>query len=527
MRIDFMVAAFYFSLASFLIFAAVYIFTRKALLYGIKLVGVLAIANVLFLFGQASVILSDTELYMLFFTRFQALGFMFIPVLWYLISAQQKHQSRNFSIQFILALILVPAISFFAMMLYPWDLLYGSGSWVQKLFYVSHFIAGNTLIGVGYSGIVFVKGVLFYVLLVFDIVMYVLATINYVQTFRRSLESSKLRILWLVLMTTVLILFMLFGFISTNTVLIDASPLATSAFSIVLFFSLYKQELFDLIPIAYRQVFDESSFPVVIFDKSLYILSLNRRAKVLYKDKFDFNSPFCLSDFDQFDKDFSSKLLQLGYYELSVTIRDREVYYQVKLEELNKFGRLIGYLMTYQDITIHKLEMRKMEYMATYDDLTGIYNRRVFYAKAMQAFDDNVIHKSSLSFIMFDLDNFKEVNDIYGHLAGDFVLASLAKLCKKSLDESMIFARYGGEEFIVFVGGASPIDAYDLACDMKACIEKNAFIYEKHRIFITGSFGISGTSGTVNKSFEQYLKDADEALYEAKNNGKNQVYIKE
>lgn len=522
-----MVAAFYFSLASFLVFAAVYILTRKALLYGIKLVGVLAIANVLFLFGQASVILSDTELYMLFFTRFQAVGYMFIPVLWYLISVQQKHQSRKFSIQFILLMILVPAISFVSMMIYPWDVLSISSSWVQKLYYVSHYIAGNTFIGVGYSGIVFVKGIIFYALLAFNIVVYLLAMVNYIHTFRRSLESSKLRILWLVLMTIVLVLFMLFGYISPSTVLIDALPVATSAFSIVLFFSLYKQELFDLIPIAYRQVFDDFSFPVIIFDKGLYILSMNRKAKALYKDQFDFNAPFCLADFNQFEKGFSDKLLQLGYYVLEVSVRDREVYYQIKLEELFKFGHTIGYLMTYQDITMHKLEMRKMEYMATYDDLTGILNRRVFFSKAMQAFDETVIHKSSLSFIMFDLDNFKDVNDIYGHLAGDYVLASLSKLCKKLMNDSMIFARYGGEEFVVFLGGVAPIDAYDLATELKACIEKNPFVYEKHRIFITGSFGISGTGSTVNRSFEQYLKDADEALYEAKKNGKNQVYIKE
>lgn len=526
MRYDFIIAGLYYSIASFLVFAALFIFTRKAILYGIKLVGVLAFANVLFLFGQASVILSDSEEYMLIFSHIQLLGYAFIPTLWYLVSYQQKKQSRRFSLRMMTVLLHIPLVAIIALYVYPWTSAPQDVHWFQQLFFVSHHLSENFSIGPGFVSIIFQKGVIFYIFAIYNILITALAIINYIYTYKNSLMSNKKNALLLIFTTTISLLFPLSSLFSANTIIIDFTPVATSTFVLISFFALYKYELFDLTPLAYRQVFEEASFPVFILDKSECLISMNHCARELYKDKITFNTQFKLSDFDVWDANFSPSLKEYSNYEFKINTKNQTIYFLAKLEELHKNARFMGYLLTYRDITTHKLEMKRMEHMATYDDLTKIYNRRFFYLKALEGFDDAVIHKQSVSFIMFDLDDFKDVNDIYGHQAGDYVLAEMADICSKIIPSNTIFARYGGEEFVLFLKNTTPDDAVQVADTLRSTLEKQAFKYGNHKIYVTASFGISGTDKSINKSFEQYLKEADEALYEVKNHGKNKVSVK-
>ncbi len=525
MRYDFLITSLYLSIASFLIFAAIYIFTRKELLYGIKLVGVLALANVFFLFGQAAVILSDKEVNMLIFSHIQVFGYVFIPTLWYLVSAQQKHQSRNFSFRKLVILLLIPIIAFIANFTYPWNSTSGNLSFIQTLYFVSHQVVADFSVGPGFIGLVYEKGIVFYILMSYNLIISFFAVMNYLYTYKENILSSKKKALMLMVATSLSMIILILSLIKKDTVLIDFSPLATSFFVFIAFYGLYKYELLDLTPLAYRQVYEDASFPVIILDKSLYILSMNKTAKELYKNKIDFRSQFHLDDFGRWDKMFSSSLKEFSNYEFKVNKNEVELYYHVKLENLHQKAKTLGYLLTYRDITTHKNELKKLEYMAAYDDLTKIFNRRVFYLKATEMFDEAVIHKLSVSFIMFDLDDFKDVNDIYGHQAGDAVLAELAQTCQNEINLSNIFARYGGEEFVIFIQGISPIDAFEIANKLRNKLEKKSFLYMNHKIKVTASFGISGTEGAINKSFEQYLKEADDALYEAKKGGKNQVYL--
>ncbi|MDD3123259.1 MAG: diguanylate cyclase [Candidatus Izemoplasmatales bacterium] len=526
MRFDFMLVALLFSVASFLIFAAVFVFTRKEILFGIKFIGLLAVDNVIYLLGQAGVIMSDQESSILLFSHIQFMGYVFIPTVWFLISSQQKRKKAKFSNKALLAFSVVPFLAIIVNFLYPWthttDL-----SWFQTLYYTSHELVYNSTFGEGFVGIVYQKGVFFYFLMSYNVIITIFSLRNYFQSKREGSITYRNSATFLIIATLCILYVLGYSLFLKTTALIEIAPLSMSLLVFIAFYGLYKYELFDLTPLAYRQVYQDASFPVFILDKDKYILSMNSEARHLYHHQFDYKERITLDMFDEYDPCFSLDLLENHEHESVFIINGKETYYLVKLEELYKFKRFMGYLVTYRDITTHKNEMKKMEIMATYDDLTQIYNRRAFFIKAADAFDDSVIHKKSVSFIMFDIDGFKEVNDIYGHQAGDFVLAEMAKTIKKEINRNTVFARYGGEEFIIFIKNLPPIDAYDFANHLRKTLENQVFVYTNHKIQISASFGVSGTDKQISKSFEHFLKDADDALYESKNNGKNQVSIKE
>lgn len=153
------------------------------------------------------------------------------------------------------------------------------------------------------------------------------------------------------------------------------------------------------------------------------------------------------------------------------------------------------------------------------DSLTRLANRRFsieFLEKAM-AFAKR--HEQALSVIMADLDNFKSVNDTYGHQAGDQVLAAFGQVMQASIRQEDLAARFGGEEFILMLPGTAIEDATILAERLRESLENLAFPPSKTRV--TASFGIA--QYLPDDTFETLVKRADEALYAAKAAGRNRV----
>jgi diguanylate cyclase (GGDEF)-like protein len=188
-----------------------------------------------------------------------------------------------------------------------------------------------------------------------------------------------------------------------------------------------------------------------------------------------------------------------------------------------------GAVIAFRDITEQKKYLQSLETInklletqATTDALTGIYNRIKFNTSLTMEMARSERYQSPLSLILFDIDHFKNVNDTYGHSAGDNVLKRLAKRIQASIRETDIFARWGGEEFVILAPGLFIMEAVQLAEKLRRNIEELYFIKPQK---ITLSFGVAafkkGDSSTV------LINRADEALYRAKENGRNQVHHSE
>ena len=165
----------------------------------------------------------------------------------------------------------------------------------------------------------------------------------------------------------------------------------------------------------------------------------------------------------------------------------------------------------------------RMHRMANYDALTGIYNRMYLINYMGEMF-----HKkpNTVSLIMFDMDFFKRINDRYGHLTGDMVLKSTTSLIKETLPAGII-ARYGGEEFVIVLPEIGQNEALKFGETIRRMISDYEFLTaDGQRIRVTLSAGLANYP-VVSGGYENLLQKADEALYEAKKNGRNKLCVAE
>ena len=166
----------------------------------------------------------------------------------------------------------------------------------------------------------------------------------------------------------------------------------------------------------------------------------------------------------------------------------------------------------------------KLKELSLTDPLTDLSNRRDFEKNLSETWDIAKRKNTYLSLIMCDIDHFKDVNDTYGHPAGDIVLKNIAKILKDSLNRSTDFvARYGGEEFVIILFDTKADGAHELCLDIQDKLKKMDYIIDEDVTIpsITMSFGISTLIPNTNNSSDNVFRSADIALYEAKGSGRN------
>ena len=162
----------------------------------------------------------------------------------------------------------------------------------------------------------------------------------------------------------------------------------------------------------------------------------------------------------------------------------------------------------------------KLRQLSMTDELTQAYNRRYFFEIATKLLAGAKRYSDSVAIIIFDIDDFKRINDTYGHIAGDKVLRVLSEACRTQIRESDIFARYGGEEFVILVPHCTPSDIIKFAERIRLTLSDARVHYDQVDIQFTVSIGV-GIFNSENPELETVLARADAALYEAKKRGKN------
>ncbi len=178
--------------------------------------------------------------------------------------------------------------------------------------------------------------------------------------------------------------------------------------------------------------------------------------------------------------------------------------------------------ITVQDVTEIVAYEQKLIEMNIKDGLTGVYNRRFFEPRLEEEFQRHRRYNRALSLIMLDIDHFKRINDNYGHQAGDFILKALTALVEKKIRIVDIFARYGGEEFCCLLPETSIDSAKVVAENIRKQVQDELFQFKDMEIKLTVSQGVAALSKDIENA-ESLLKKADDALYSAKNTGRNKV----
>lgn len=167
----------------------------------------------------------------------------------------------------------------------------------------------------------------------------------------------------------------------------------------------------------------------------------------------------------------------------------------------------------------------KLEEMAMKDGLTGLYNHALLIDLLSKEHSKQSRKEGNLAFVMLDIDFFKNVNDTYGHLQGNEVLKGMAKIMLSSIRESDIAGRYGGEEFALILPEI-PKDKVILVCErIRRRVALYPFEVQGQTINITVSIGVCYKSGDSAISYNDMIRLADDALYEAKHSGRNNVKV--
>lgn len=171
------------------------------------------------------------------------------------------------------------------------------------------------------------------------------------------------------------------------------------------------------------------------------------------------------------------------------------------------------------------LTSKENETLRDYDALTGLFNRRKLFSIANDLIKNATKATDSTAIVVFDIDNFKVINDKYGHPIGDQAIKHIARLISESLRGTDVFGRFGGDEFIIILPNTSQVQALDIMERIKSIIEMTP-IFHQETINFTISTGIT-TYMDHDKDIDDAIVRADTALYKAKKLGKNQVIIEQ
>ncbi|MBL4861035.1 MAG: GGDEF domain-containing protein [Acinetobacter sp.] len=175
---------------------------------------------------------------------------------------------------------------------------------------------------------------------------------------------------------------------------------------------------------------------------------------------------------------------------------------------------------------IHRIHTSELLHLSQNDELTKISNRRNFDEMMDTYYEQSRQDETPLSILFIDVDFFKKYNDCYGHQKGDDVISSIAKSIKNAIRHMDFVARYGGEEFVVLLPETDAHGAYAVASNIYRAIERLEIPHQMSEVspFVTISLGITVFKGEVDLSKVELLGIADQALYRAKQLGRNQIY---
>ncbi len=306
----------------------------------------------------------------------------------------------------------------------------------------------------------------------------------------------------------------------------DLAPFYLVFMSVLLLFGLNENQLFQVVSIAKSRVLDSMDDAVLIINRNNRIIDHNQSLTHIVAGNSDDYVGERLSDVFSSHPQVVDFVTNHANGQTNVALQDgsgRVYRVRVRTVQGRRKGAFVKCL-TMSDMTREMNVMRDLKDLAHRDALTNIANRRALYCQA-----EDVLRRCgtgmAVSSIMLDIDDFKQVNDSYGHEAGDMVLKEVALLLKQSIRAQDILARYGGEEFVLIMPDTEVDAAFALAERLRKKIAGAEIFYNDQRIELTVSMGVAGEICSPDLQVDQLIKNADAALYEAKRSGRNKVAL--
>ena len=492
---------------------------------GVRAFGLLLIASAIYVAGYAMELMSSTFTEVDMWSKIQYITLPFIPTIWVVLSIEYCNIREKLRRLFYIFLFLIPITTL--ILRYTSDL--------QPWYYRNMELVSN-----GYFNILkFDAGPWYYVQIIYSISCGIYATFNYLKFSKKvvALMHRQAMIMALASFMPILALLLNIGHVAPYGV--DVGPYALLFDYSLFMFGMYRYNMLGLAPIAREKVFDWIQDGVLVLDMKLQVIDMNLSVKRMFPKLLNLQYGVALDDIlidqkdliDQIsswnnDSESPSQNLQLEYS--GIQSDATESHYILKLTKLVENKLQIGVTIIISDVTETHQLMEQLVNQTRIDSMTGLMNRRYFFERVEYEVERANRKKASFSFILFDLDDFKNINDLYGHAAGDKIIIHVSDLCRQDLRSIDLLTRFGGDEFIIYLPDCDKKNAYEVAERLRASIQKDAVEFFGHLIDVSASFGVASHDVSVDGAccdVNLIFSAADEAMYGAKRNGKNAVHI--
>ncbi|MFJ5769386.1 histidine kinase N-terminal 7TM domain-containing protein [Psychrobacillus sp. NPDC093180] len=469
--------------------------------------------STIFTFSYAFELASTSLEQVQFWLRMEYLALPFIPVFVLIMCFEYVGQKLKQWIYYVL--FMIPIMTIFML----------NTNKLHHLYYTSMQLSND-----GPSPILELEyGPWFYIHSIFVFSCLMIAIIVLLRQLKKSQFRFRMQVL---LMVTGLMIPILASCLYLNDLTpygIDLGPVSMSITFIFHGVALLSFQMFHVSPIVRDKVFESMKEGVIVLNQNGAIVDYNK-AILNVIPSLNFRAiGKMLTDMLGKESTLAEIIDEGKECDYKVCIADKITYFHISFSPIqNKRNMQLGKIITFADVTERVYLQEKLKQLASMDGLTQVLNRTFFMKKAEMIIDDLAITGGDVSVIMFDIDHFKKVNDTFGHEAGDVVLTQVTSIAKQHLRAKDVIGRYGGEEFILCMPHASLEEAYEVA-DLireKVCAKRTSF--NGKDICITSSFGISNAFielGNNSLSLQGLIRQADHALYEAKENGRNRIYV--
>ena len=503
----------------------------------------------LYLFSYLMEIVAQDLWSMNLWNQVQYLSLPFYPTMWLIVVLLYVRKFSKISVRHLVLLLVIPFLTFLIRQTNDWHHLFYRDVYLESNLDLIYLVSDKAIWYYAYAA---------YLVIIFFTIAIVLVT----EMLRADRDSRSGLILLLI--ATVLpfsgFLLILFDFQGTG---FDYAGILLPFSMILVMLAIFRYDFLGTKSLARNRVFKESQDVLILLDNHQRIIDYNDAASRLFpslsKGRLFYTVQTLFADHPKLQEAFLSNKLQSMIFLKSVTAdqqhsaiidvysseeisgegvvnpliadnktrkkKNTTVYYEIdSTKMLDGSGKGVGVLKTMREVTDKRIAEKKLRYMAAVDEMSGLYNRRYFMELANHAYKYAERYQEKIAVLMIDIDHFKMINDSFGHAVGDRVIRCFGKLILKRMRKTDICGRLGGEEFAIVMPSTAIRDAYEVAETLRQTFKSDTPGLNEIMVDMTISIGIAeGPADTQH--FDQMLEQADEALYQAKDQGRNKTVL--
>lgn len=478
---------------------------------GLSWVGLLFLLGGIYAVGYALELSTNDLDLKIFFNHVQYLALPFISTAWLYIARTYDNPNKVLLKKQLFLISLIPLLSCLGVLTFPY---------LQNFFFytTAELDMENITRNMGLIVLVLGKGPWYYVQSSFNLVILGWAALLYFRAFFRNAgDRNRMGAFWMGIVSVIATTGSIITFSSPKTAGIDITLYFLLAIGFFSLFTMMKFEYFDLKNSALRAAFETLDEPSMILGDQMEIVSWN---EALQRSGFPApKSHMPLKDFirdpEVIEAIRDGRTTEYTWFDKKFLIESMPL--------ATRSGRRTGSILRFNDMTLYFSRMETLHYEATHDELTRLLNRRAFMEEAETYMKARQLERERFAMIMLDIDDFKNVNDTYGHVIGDCVLEQLAVRISAELPSEAVFCRYGGEEFMILLKNTTHEAAETLGEKVRSAVGRKRFSVGDLELDICISLGIGFGDTSISGMLRDFVAKADEAMYQSKKAGKNRV----